>query len=128
MARWLLPAAFAALLLALPGAASAASLAGTKWTVVSVRGHAVPPSAGERLSFRARRFSGDDGCNRFGGRYRATATTLRFRDVVTTAIGCEGGPPRISGQIDRVRGYRRSGDRLKLLGRRGRTLAVLKRR
>ena len=75
--------------------------------------------------FRARRFSGDDGCNRFGGRYRATGTALRFTDVVTTAIGCEGGPPRISDPIDRVRGYRRSGDRLKLLGRRGRTLAVL---
>ena len=125
MARWLLPLLFLALL---PAPASAASLAGTKWRVVSVGGDAVPRSAGERLSFRVRRFSGDDGCNTFSGRYHATGSTLRFRDVKTTAIGCEGGPPRISGPIDRVRGYRRSGDRLKLLGRRGRTLAVLKRR
>jgi hypothetical protein len=125
VARWLLPALLLALL---PAQASAASLAGTKWRVVSVRGHAVPASARERLDFRARRFGGYDGCNSFGGRYRATATRLRFRDVTSTAIGCEGGPPSISGPIFRTRRYRISGDRLELQGRRGRTLAVLRRR
>ena len=125
MVRWLLPVVLLALL---PASASAASLAGTKWRVVSVRGHAVPRSAGEYLDFTARRFTGYDGCNWFGGRYRATATTLRFRDVSTTAIGCDSGPPSISGPTDHTRGYRRSGDRLELLGRRGRTLAVLRRR
>jgi heat shock protein HslJ len=122
------PAVLLALLLTVPGTASAASFAGTKWRVVSVRGDKVPRSAGEYLDFTARRVKGYDGCNRFGARYRATATSLRFRNVVSTAIGCDGGPPSISGPVHRARGYRISGRRLELLGRRGRTLAVLKRR
>jgi len=125
MARRLLPLLLLALL---PAPASAASLAGTKWRVVSVQGHAVPRSAGEHLDFTVRRISGHDGCNGFRGRYRATATRLRFRDIGSTAIGCDGGPPSISGPLVSTRRYRLSGARLELLGRRGRTLAVLRQR
>ncbi len=125
MARWLLALVLLALL---PATAEAASLAGTKWRVASVGGDAVPRSAGERLDFTARRISGHDGCNGFRGRYRATATRLRFRDIVSTAIGCDDAPPSISGPLVTTHRYRLSGDRLELLGRRGRTLAVLRRR
>ena len=85
----------------------------------------------ERLAFTGRRFSGHGACgNDFSGRYRATATRLRFRDVLTTGAGCAGDTavPDIAGALDRTRGYRISGSTLELLGRRGHTLAVLKRR
>ena len=113
----------------LPGAASAASLAGHEVdgssAFAATRCRLRPASSS---ASRARRFSGDDGCNRFGGRYRATATTLRFRDVVTTAIGCEGGPPRISGPSTACAATAGAETGSSCSGRRGRTLAVLKRR
>ena len=63
-----------------------------------------------------------------GVRHRATPTRLRFSNVRSTAIGCDGGPPNVSGPIASTRRYRRNGARLELLGRRGRTLAVLRQR
>ena len=56
---------------------------------------------------------------------------LRLRHIVTTGAGCDGGepvPPDVAGVLDRTRRYRITGRKLELLGRRGRTLAVLKRR
>jgi hypothetical protein len=46
---------------------------------------------------------------------------------VSTAIGCDA-PPSVMGPVYRARGYRMTGRKLELLGRRGRTLAVLRRR
>src|SRR3954447_4651699 len=101
-------------------------LAGTTWRVARVEGKIVKRSAGERLAFLGRRaFTGHGTCgNDFGGRYRATATRLRFGDVLTPGGGGEGGepvPPDIAGILDRTRGYRITGRTLELLGRRGRT-------
>jgi heat shock protein HslJ len=133
VARWLLPLVLLALLPAASAVAADNPLAGTKWRVARVEGKVVKRSAGERLAFPGRRdFTGHGTCgNDFGGRYHATATRLRFRDVVTTGAGCDGGepvPPDIAGVLDRTRGYRITGRTLELLGRRGRTLAVLRRR
>ena len=124
------------MLLALPPAAPASAadnpLAGTKWRVARVEGKIVNRSAHERLAFPSRHhFTAHGTCgNDFGGRYRATATRLRFSDVVTTGVGCEGAEPvpDITGVVDRTRRYRITGRKLELLGRRGRTLAVLRRR
>ena len=131
MARWLLPLVLLALLPATAAAAADNPLAGTTWRVTRVQGEIVKRSAGERLAFRSREFTGHATCgNDFGGRYRATATRLRFSQIVTTGAGCDGGrpvPPDIAGVVARVRGYRITGRKLELLGRRGRTLAVLKR-
>jgi heat shock protein HslJ len=130
---------------ALPPAAPASAadnpLAGTKWRVAWVEGKIVNRSAHERLAFRSRHerlafrsrhhFTAHGTCgNDFGGRYRATATRLRFSDVVTTGVGCEGAEPvpDIAGVVDRTRRYRITGRKLELLGHRGRTLAVLRRR
>jgi hypothetical protein len=123
------------LLALLPAAQASATgnpLMGTTWRVARVEGKIVNRSAHERLAFPSRRdFTGHSACgNDVGGRYRATAMRLRFRDVVTTGSGCDGSEPvpDIAGVVDRIRGYRITGRKLELLGRRGRTLAVLKRR
>ena len=120
------------LLALLPASASAAPVTGTSWRVARVEGKVVHRSARERLAFPSRRhFTGHGTCgNDFGGRYRATATRLRFSDVVTTGIGCAGPErvPDIAGVLSRTRRYRITGRTLELLGRRGGTLAVLRRR
>ena len=127
MARWLIPAALVTLLLAAP-AASATPLAGTSWKVKRIEGRMVAPEFRVVLSFSEgdRRVGGWDGCNSFGGRYRATAARLRFGQLVSTLRGCDGpGPPSITAAMRGTRSYRRTGRRLVLLGARGRTLARL---
>jgi len=127
VARWLLPIALVTLLLAAP-AASATPLAGTSWKVKRIEGRTVAPEFRVALSFSkdGRRVGGSDGCNSFGGRYRATATRLRFGKLVSTLRGCAGpGPPSITAAMRGTRAYRRTGRRLVLLGARGRTLARL---
>jgi heat shock protein HslJ len=88
MARALMTAVIAALVMAAPAAASS-PLEGTSWTFQSVGGRAMPAQHPVRLHFTAKRFSGDDDCNRFGGRYRAGAERLRFGDIASAAIGCD---------------------------------------
>jgi heat shock protein HslJ len=126
MVRWLLPGALIALLLAAP--APAASLSGTQWRVTRIAGQ---PVAEFKLTLEfpgAEKFAGFDGCNRFGGRYSATATRLRFRGLFSTAIDCEGSTiPGLTQRLLRTRRYRLAGERLELR-RRGRTLVVLRRR
>jgi heat shock protein HslJ len=119
----------------LPASASAASLAHHTWRVTRIGGDDVR-SSHQRLRFFGRHdFSGrGGGCGGrdFGGHYRATGTRLRFKDVYMTAEGCDGpGPPpgpSIGSVIFDTRSYRITGRKLELLGRRGRTLAVLRRR
>jgi hypothetical protein len=131
--RWLLPLVVLALF---PATASAAPLAGKSWRVTRIGGEDVS-SAHERLRFNSRHnFTGRGaGCGGrdFGGHYRATATRLRFMDFYVTGEGCDGPdtdppPPEIGTVISKTRFYRITGRTLKLLGRRGRTLAVLRRR
>jgi heat shock protein HslJ len=131
MARRLMLAAIAALLLAVPASSEAASpLAGTSWTVKRVNGRAMPAREHARLNFEARRFGGFFACNHQGGRYRTDGSRLRFSDLVSTAMGCERDtpPPNFTDAIRHARFYRLTGNRLLLLGARGRTLARLARR
>jgi heat shock protein HslJ len=127
MARALMTAVIAALLMAAPAAASS-PLKGTSWTFQSVGARAMPAKHPVQLQFTAKRFSGDDDCNRFGGRYRAGAEHLRFGEIRSTAIGCDFGGlarPDWSRALMRTRAYRLASGKLLLLGRRGRTLARL---
>lgn len=126
MSRALLIAVLAALLPAVP-AHAASPLAGTSWVVKRVGGRVLPPGHGARLTFKAHhRIAGEIDCNSIGGHYRAGASQLRFSDIVSTAVGCEGAaPPNFAGAMLRTRSYRLSEGRLLLLGKRGRTLARL---
>ena len=129
MLRRLITVALAALLL--PASARAASpLAGTSWTVKRVDGRVLPPGYRAELTFKAHhRIAGRIDCNSIGGHYRAGASRLRFREIVSTAIGCEGpAAPDFGRAMSRTRGYRVTPHRLLLLGARGHTLARLARR
>jgi heat shock protein HslJ len=130
MARRLIIAAV--LLVAVPAAAQAASpLAGTSWVAKRIDGRVLPPGYRAELTFKAHhRFAGRIDCNRIGGRYSAGASRLRFREVYSTAVGCEGSgsPPDFGRAMSRTRSYRLTPHRLVLLGAHGRTLARLARR
>jgi heat shock protein HslJ len=131
MTRRLTIAALAALLLALPASAQAASpLAGTSWTVKRVDGRVLPRGYIAELTFKAHhRIAGRIDCNSIGGRYRAGASRLRFLEIFSTAIGCERpAAPDFGRAMSRTRGYRLTPHRLLLLGARGHTLARLARR
>jgi len=135
MARRLIIVAAAALLLALPAPAGAASpLAGTHWTVQKIGKHVMPAGFGAELHFQARRrWTGSDDCNNLGGRYRlrSRGSRLRFVDMRSTARACDyppgAVPPSFSGALVATRHYRLSKGRLVLLGARGRMLARLTR-
>ena len=129
MARRLIIAAV--LLLAVPAAAQAASpLAGTSWVAKRIDGRVLPPGYRAELTFKAHhRIAGRIDCNSIGGRYSSGASRLRFSEVFSTAVGCEGPAAADFGRaMSRTRGYRLTTHRLLLLGRRGRTLARLARR
>jgi len=134
VARWLLPVVLLALLPAAPATAAGNPLAGPTWRVTRVEGKVVKRSAHQRLLFSHRgafTLRGGTCGNDFRGRYRFTTAQLRFRVVFVTGGGCAGTapePPNVAAVLDRTRGYRITGRMLELLGRRGRTLAVLKRR
>jgi heat shock protein HslJ len=123
-----------ALLPAAPATAAGNPLAGPTWRVTRVEGKVVKRSAHQRLLFSHRgafTLRGGTCGNDFRGRYRFTTAQLRFRVVFVTGGGCAGTapePPNVAAVFDRTRGYRITGRKLELLGRRGRTLAVLKRR
>ena len=78
MARRLIIAAAAALVLALPAPAGAASpLAGSHWTVQRIGKHVMPAGFGAELRFQARRrWTGRDDCNIATRHYRLSKGRL----------------------------------------------------
>ena len=134
MARRLLPLVLLALLPAAPASAADNPLAGTTWRATRVEGKVVKRSEPQRLSFSRHgnyTLRGGTCGNDFRGRYSVTTARLHFTLVVVTGGGCDGSapePPNVAALLDRNRPYRITGRKLELLGRRGRTLAVLKRR
>ena len=123
----------AAVLLALTAPpATAATLAGTQWQFKTVQGERVPTGSPADLAFKKDgTVSGRHICNNsFGGDYRARGSRLRFEELQSTLIGCEGpaARPDVLGALAKTRAYRRTGRRLVLLDGRGRRLARLRRR
>jgi heat shock protein HslJ len=124
VARWLLPL----VLLALLPATASASLKGTSWSFVRSEGKPITDTQA-RLTFQAHsQWAGMFNCNGYGGRYRERGARLRFTDMRSTAMGCDHPGPCVACALVGARRFRMTERRLYLLGRRGRTLAVLTRR
>lgn len=82
-------------------------LVGPTWTVESIiAGEAVSSvSVVATLTFLADgRMTFDSGCNSGGGRYSATGDALRFSDLVTTDMACDGPAGEMEGHILQVLG------------------------
>lgn len=66
-----------------------AALAGTAWTLVALPGRTLLPGITPSLSFDAAgHVGGSDGCNRYGGAYRADATALTITPGGATMMAC----------------------------------------
>ncbi|WP_457797979.1 META domain-containing protein [Methylocystis sp. S23] len=111
--------------------AASSSLAG-RYRIVSVAGAEGFDAARTRAEFAANgRFASTIGCNRIVGAPRISGSELSFGPMAATRMAC---PPPLD-RVERaylealrnVRGYRRSGKTLLLLGEGGETLVTLAR-
>ncbi|MDW8215249.1 MAG: META domain-containing protein [Roseiflexaceae bacterium] len=79
-----------ALLGAACGAMGSIDLAGTRWRLIELDGHA-PLGAGTSLTlnFETRDWAGgNSGCNIYSSTYRITGATIAFSDLASTARAC----------------------------------------
>ena len=75
---------------ATPEPTSAADLAGTSWTLVSIGGAPVVEGSGPHLTFdTGGKASGSTGCNSFSGTYAVDGTALTIGGLATTRMACE---------------------------------------
>jgi heat shock protein HslJ len=75
---------------ATPEPTSAAELAGTSWTLVSIGGAPVVEGSGPHLTFAANgNASGSTGCNSMSGTYATDGAALTFGPLATTRMACE---------------------------------------
>ena len=75
---------------ATPEPTSAADLAGTSWTLVSIGGTPVVEGSGPHLTFGVDgKASGSTGCNSFSGSYATDGAALTFGPLATTRMACE---------------------------------------
>jgi heat shock protein HslJ len=73
-----------------PEPTSAADLAGTSWTLVSVGDAPVVEGSGAGLTFDAGgNISGSTGCNQASGAYAVDGAALTFGPLATTRMACE---------------------------------------
>ncbi|MBK9125005.1 MAG: META domain-containing protein [Chloroflexi bacterium] len=68
--------------------ASALSLEGAEWTLVSIDGAALVDGTEITLVFDGEGVSGSAGCNRYSGSYTVDGDTLSFGPFVTTRMAC----------------------------------------
>jgi len=66
------------------------TLAGSRWTFVSIGGVAVAKDRPTALEFDGARLSGSAGCNRFSGGYKAADGTLTAGPLMATEMACPG--------------------------------------
>jgi heat shock protein HslJ len=125
-------AALAAFLLAgavVAGEAAGATLAGSGWTLHSLRGSAV--EGGPRVAhlvFTEDRVSGSTGCNRLSGTYQLDDQALSFGPIAATRMACKGEAMALEraflDMLAAVAGWRESAGHLELLAADGGVLAV----
>ncbi len=67
-----------------------ATLAGTAWTAILVAGQPTVAGSAPTARFTADRVDGTTGCNRYGGSYEYAAGVVRFGQLMSTLMGCDG--------------------------------------
>lgn len=73
------------------GEASGVSLAGTEWRVVELDGKSADPKVTSTLAFGADgAVNGNGGCNTFRGDVDIQGTTMKFGQLASTMMACEG--------------------------------------
>jgi heat shock protein HslJ len=99
MSRTLVPTGLVLLAIALAGCATAtatpgptdAGLADTAWVVTSIDGQPALPASPPTLAFGADGMvSGTGGCNQYTGPYQVDGSSIRFGDLASTLMLCEG--------------------------------------
>jgi heat shock protein HslJ len=104
-----------------PSPADSASLEGTHWALVTLRGE--PPLTGTTPSaeFSADQLSGSTGCNHYFGTYQVSGSDITISDVARTEMYCAD-PEGVMDQEDAfvaalasVASYRLTGEQLELL-------------
>ena len=65
-----------------------ASVDGTRWQVVEIKGRATPASDLYRISFERGQLGARFGCNHMGGRYRQIGGSIHAIEMATTLMGC----------------------------------------
>src|SRR5262245_22282281 len=83
----------ALLILSACSGGNSASVTGT-WKLVSYRDPANPtlaaPDVDTSIEFKDGQVNGNVGCNGFGGKYEIDGDKIKFSDVVSTLMFCEG--------------------------------------
>ena len=77
-----------------------ASVEGTRWQVVEIKGRATPASDLYRISFERGQLGARFGCNHMGGAYRQVGGTIHVGQVASTLMGC----PEPAGTFERDAG------------------------
>ena len=65
-----------------------ASVVGTRWQVVEIKGRATPASDLYRISFERGQLGARFGCNHMGGPYRQVGNVIHTGQVASTLMGC----------------------------------------
>ncbi len=65
-----------------------ASVSGTRWQVVEIKGRATPASDLFRMSFENGQLGARFGCNHMGGPYRQIGNVIHAGQIASTLMGC----------------------------------------
>ena len=96
------------------------ALANTSWVVTQIEGRAPLAAAVPTLEFSTDQVTGFGSCNRFGGGYRSSGTSLSFDDLAMSAMACVGEgvmeqESAFSAALSKVSAVRAAGADLELL-------------
>jgi heat shock protein HslJ len=76
------------------------TLAGTAWTAVLVAGQPTVAASQPTATFTADRIEGTTGCNRYGGSYQYANGVIKFGQLMSTLIGCDGAIGAVEGRFN----------------------------